>query len=234
MTFNPFVQQTRPTDAFPVLISLLVLHAAPYNLAQKCTSLRPIISINSAPVCCELMELLGYLRFPAQISTGCNVKIWEPIFRRTPCLESFDYVCRHEWSEHAHKFAAPWVHSFGCCGRKNDFLLNIWRPIVHALFHWLHPGLFRRVCLDGIYKRSKFQLNRMNNKGVIRGQSFRHSLPTLDCKFEPNVTFTDRDETGARRKVWTNESLGPSAQNFLSPLFRVMAPESWYLLMFDP
>ena len=55
--------------------------------------------------------------------------------------------------------------------------------------------------MDGLYKRSKFQLNRMKNRRVIRGQSFRHSLPTLDCKFEPNVTFTDRDETGARRKV---------------------------------
>ena len=29
------VQQARPTDSFQVLISLLVLHAAPYNLAQK-------------------------------------------------------------------------------------------------------------------------------------------------------------------------------------------------------
>ena len=80
--------------------------------------------------------------------------------------------------------------------------------------------------MDWFYKRSKFQLNRMKNRRVIRGQSFRHSLPTLDCKFEPNVTFTDRDETGARRKVWTNDSLWPNAQNFLSPLFRVMAPES--------
>ena len=80
--------------------------------------------------------------------------------------------------------------------------------------------------MDGLYKRVKFQLNRMNSRQVIRGQSFRHSLPTLDCKFEPNATFTDRDETGARRKVWTKDSLGPSAQNFLSPLFRVMAPES--------
>ena len=35
MTFNLFVQQARPRDAFPVLISLLVLHAAPYNLARK-------------------------------------------------------------------------------------------------------------------------------------------------------------------------------------------------------
>ena len=78
------------------------------------------------------------------------------------------YVCRHEWSAHAHKFAAPWVLSFGCCRRKKDFLLNIWRPIVHALFHWLHPGLYRRDCVDRLYKRSKFQLNRMKNKGVIR------------------------------------------------------------------
>ena len=88
--------------------------------------------------------------------------------------------------------------------------------------------------MDRLYKRSKFQLNRMKNRGVIRGHIFSQSLPNLDCKFEPNATFIDRDETGAKRKVWTNDSLGPSAQNFLSPLFRVMAPESWYLLMFDP
>ena len=72
MTFNLFVQQARPRDAFPVLISLLLLHAAPYNLARKCTSLRPINPIKSAPVCCELMELLGFLRFPAQNPIGCN------------------------------------------------------------------------------------------------------------------------------------------------------------------
>ena len=58
-----------------VLISLLVLHSAPYNMAQKCTSLRPINPLKSAPVCCELMELLGYLRFPAQISIGFNVNL---------------------------------------------------------------------------------------------------------------------------------------------------------------
>ena len=80
--------------------------------------------------------------------------------------------------------------------------------------------------MDVLYKRSKFQLNRMRNRRVIRGQNIRHSIPTLDCKFEPSLTFTDRDETGARRKVWTNDSLGPSAQKFLSPHFRVMAPES--------
>ena len=143
------------------------------------------------------------------------------------------YFCRHSWSAHAHKFAAPRMLSFGCCRRKNVNSLNIWRPIVHVLFHWPHTVWCRHVCMDGLYKRSKFQLNRMNSRRVIRGQSFRHSLPTLDCKFEPNATFTDRDETGARRKVWTKDSLGPSAQNFLSPLFRFMAPESWYLLMFD-
>ena len=80
--------------------------------------------------------------------------------------------------------------------------------------------------MDGLYKSLKFELNRMNSRQVIRGQSFRHSLPTLDSKFEPNATFTDRDETGARRKAWTNDTLEPSTQNFLSPLFRVMAPES--------
>ena len=75
MTFNLFVQQTRPRVALPVLLSLLVLHAAPYNLARKCTSLRPINPIKSAPVCCELMELLGYLRFPAESSIGCNANL---------------------------------------------------------------------------------------------------------------------------------------------------------------
>ena len=55
-----------------VLISLFLLHAAPYNLARKCTSLRPINPIKTAPVCCELMDLLGILRFPAQNPIGCN------------------------------------------------------------------------------------------------------------------------------------------------------------------
>ena len=55
--------------------------------------------------------------------------------------------------------------------------------------------------MDGLYKRSRFQLNQMRNRRVIRGQNIRHSIPTLDCKFEPNLTFTDRDEIGGRRKV---------------------------------
>ena len=80
--------------------------------------------------------------------------------------------------------------------------------------------------MDGLYKRYKFQLNRMRQIRVIRCQNIRHSILHLDCKFEPNLTFTDRDETGARRKVWIKDSLGPSAQKFLSPHFRVMAPES--------
>ena len=75
VSFDLFVQQARSTDSFQVLISLLVLHAAPYNLAQKWTSLRHINPIKSAPVCCELMELLGYLRLPAQNSIGCNVNL---------------------------------------------------------------------------------------------------------------------------------------------------------------
>ena len=31
--------------------------------------------MKSAPVCYELMELLEYLRFPAQNSIGCNVNL---------------------------------------------------------------------------------------------------------------------------------------------------------------
>ena len=97
MTFNLFVQQTRPRDAFPVLISLLVLHAAPYNLAQKCTILRPINPLKSAPVCCELMKLVGYLRFPAQNSIGRNVKL-RTLFiagRLASSPLTTLYVCRH-------------------------------------------------------------------------------------------------------------------------------------------
>ena len=80
--------------------------------------------------------------------------------------------------------------------------------------------------MDRLYKRCKFQLNRMRNRRVIRGQNIRHSIPILDCLFKPNLTSTDRDETGARRKVWTKDSLGPSAQKFVLPHFRVTAPES--------
>ena len=223
-------------DAFPVLISLLLLHAAPYNLARKCTYLIPINPIKTAPVCCDLMELLGFLRFPAQNPIGCNWNLrthfQQDALPRVPWLPStfVDINNLRMRINLQHRECFP----LAAVGVKKVYLLNIWRPIVHVLFHWPHPGLCRHVCMDGLYKRSNFQLNRMKNRRVIRGQSFRHSLPTLDCKFEPKVTFTDRDETGARRKVWTNDSLGPSAQNFLSPLFRGMAPESWYLLMFDP
>ena len=75
MIFNLFVQQARPRDAFPVLISFLLVHAAPYNLARKCTSLSPINPIKGAFVCCELMELLGFLRFPTQNPIGCIAKL---------------------------------------------------------------------------------------------------------------------------------------------------------------
>ena len=142
------------------------------------------------------------------------------------------YICRHWWSAHAHKFASPWVLSFGCCRRKNVYLLNVCVPIVFLLFYCSQLGLCRYVCIDRLYKLSKFQLTRMKNRRVIRVRNFRHSLPTLDL-FEPYVTFTDRDETGARRRVWTNDSLGARAQKFLPSLFRVTAPEScWFVLTY--
>ena len=72
VTFNLFVQQARPRDTFPVLISLLLLYAAPCDLARKCTSLRPINPIKCAPVCWKRMELLGFLRFSALNPIGCN------------------------------------------------------------------------------------------------------------------------------------------------------------------
>ena len=43
------------------------------------------------------------------------------------------YVCRHVWSAHAHKFAAPWVLSFGCCRRKKDFCI----PDCTCVFVWM-------------------------------------------------------------------------------------------------
>ena len=63
------------TDPFSALISPQVLHAAHYYLAQICTFLTPINLIKSAPVCCELIELLRFYRFRALISIGCNVKL---------------------------------------------------------------------------------------------------------------------------------------------------------------
>ena len=52
--------------------------------------------------------------------------------------------------------------------------------------------------MDEFYKRSKCQLNRTINKGVIKVQNVGYSSPTLDYLFEPNATFTDRTEIGAR------------------------------------
>ena len=192
MTFNLFVQHARPRDAFPVLISLLLLHAAPNNLARKCTSLTPINPIKSAPVCCKLTVISVFtVSRPKFHRVQCKFEDPFSAGRLASSPLSTHCVCRHYWSAHAQKFAAPRVLSFGCCRRKNGYLLNIWRPIVHALFHWPHPGFYRHVCMDRLYKRSIFQFNRMKNRRVIRGQSLRHSPPTLDCKFEPNVTFTE-------------------------------------------
>ena len=75
MSFNVFVQQARPSDGLAGLISLLLLHATPYSLAQKGISLRPINLLKNAPVCCELMNLLRFLHFPAQNSIGCNANL---------------------------------------------------------------------------------------------------------------------------------------------------------------
>ena len=61
MTFNLFVQQTRPRDAFPVLISLLVLHAAPYNLAPKCA--------NRTNICFITMEAGGEVWDPVKLAS---------------------------------------------------------------------------------------------------------------------------------------------------------------------
>ena len=73
--FNLFVHQTTSTDPFSALISPHVLQAAHSYLAQICTFLTPINLIKSAPVCCELIELLRFYRFRALISIGCNVKL---------------------------------------------------------------------------------------------------------------------------------------------------------------
>ena len=54
------------------------------------------------------------------------------------------------------------------------------------------------------------------------------------CLFEPNAIFTDRTEIGARWNAWGNGSMGPLAQKFWKPRFRVLAIESWYLPMFGP
>ena len=73
--FNLFVHQTTSTDPFRVLISPIVLHAVHSYLAQLWIFLRPINLVKSAPVWCELIELLRFYRFPAHISIGRNVKL---------------------------------------------------------------------------------------------------------------------------------------------------------------
>ena len=52
--------------------------------------------------------------------------------------------------------------------------------------------------MDKDYKRFKFQHNRTKNKYVIKVQNSGYSSPTLDCLFESNATFTDRNEIGAK------------------------------------
>ena len=93
MTFNLFVQEARLRVAFPVLISLLLLHAAPYNLAPKYTFFSAKNSIKSALVCSELMELLGFLRFPAQNSIGCNANL-RTHFQQDALPRDLDYHLR--------------------------------------------------------------------------------------------------------------------------------------------
>ena len=44
----------------------------------------------------------------------------------------------------------------------------------------------------------KFQLIRTTNKRVLKAQTSGFSSSTLDCLFELNPTFTDRNDTGAR------------------------------------
>ena len=88
--FNLFVHQTTSTDLFPALISPRVLHAAHSYLAQICTFLTPMKLIKSAPVRCELIELLRFYRFPALISIGRNAKFMarfrQDALTRTLCL----------------------------------------------------------------------------------------------------------------------------------------------------
>ena len=112
-------------------------------------------------------------------------------------------VCRHEWSAHAHKFAAPRMLSYGCYRRKKVYLLNIWRPIVHVLFQWPHPGWCRHVCMDGLYKLSKFQLNRMNSRRVIRGQSFSLMRPPpIGMKLVPDKRSAPMTPLGQVPKIY--------------------------------
>ena len=115
LVFNLFVHQTTSTDPFSALISPHVLHAAHSYLAQICTFLTPINLIKSAPVCCELIELLRFYRFRAIISIGCNVKLMarfhQDILPRFPWLV-FIYVGINDlrmrmYSQHRRFFPLP-------------------------------------------------------------------------------------------------------------------------------
>ena len=141
MFFNLFVHQTTSTDPFSALISPHVLHAAHSYLAQICTFLTPINLIKSAPVCCELIELLRFYRFRALISIGCNVKLMarfhQDALPRFPWLV-FIYVGINDLRMRMYLQHRRWL-SFACYRRKTIYLWNVWRPILHVLFYWPLP-----------------------------------------------------------------------------------------------
>ena len=134
------------------------------------------------------------------------------------------YVCRHI-------FAASQVFSFACFKRKTVYSINVCRPIMLVVSYGPLPYSAGSL----VYMRTtNVQPNQTINKWVIKIQNSGYSLPTLDCLFESNPTFTDRNETCARWKAWGFELLWLSAKIFCKPHFRVIAVESWYLSMFDP
>ena len=105
---------------------------------------------------------------------------------------------------------------------------------MHVLFHWLHPGWSRHVCMDRLYKRSKFQLNRWKTDGLlgVKVSDIPYQLWTAGLSLmRPSLIGM---------KLVPDERSGPMTPSgqvpkiSYRPFFRVMAPESWYLLMFDP
>ena len=76
---------------------------------------------------------------------------------------------------------------------------------------------------DKGYKLSKFLLNRRTNKSAIKCLNIGYSSPTLYCLFESNPTFADWNETYARWKACSHETLGQLLENSESLVFEFWA-----------
>ena len=116
----------------------------------------------------------------------------------------------------------PWL-PFGCYRRKKVYLLNVWRPIVHA------PGMLVWTSSTNGTNFSLIGWKTDELLGVkISGIPYQLWTAYLSL-IRPSPIWMKLvpDERSGPMTHW-----GQVPKNSYRPFF--MAPESWYLLMFDP